>query len=528
MIGGSRISYSSTNAFSDIVTSYLQGSSDLRSFYNNSADLEGIKKAIRSKQGSVDRDILVKVLRDQYKNVHAVDPVEQNIDKLGEENCYSICTAHQPNLATGPLYVIYKIAHAIRLANFLNKELPGETFVPVFYMGSEDADTDEINHFNIHGKKYHWDCAQKGAVGKMECDKSLQKLVDELEHQVGIWPNGKAWTELLRDSYKEGSTIQQSMFHLLHSLFSDWGLVILIADDPRLKAQAAEIFLDDLFQQKPSEIVSGTCTRLSEKFHVQAHPRDINLFYFSGNVRERIEKKGEEFQVCNTDITFSEDQLRAEVKDHPERFSPNVILRGIFQEKILPNIVFIGGGGEIAYWLQLKDLFDNYKVHFPVLVLRNSFLLIEPHQEEMMKKLQLAFPMLFQEEISILNGLLEAQGKKPQLNGELKDLDSIYEQLRQMAETTDPTLGEHVQALKKRSMDKLMQLQNKMMRAERKKMDATRRQLQRLKTELFPGGGLQERTENIGSYYSKYGKEIIQKILDNSLALEQEFTVISL
>lgn len=524
----SRISYSETNAFSEIVTAYLQDNKDLRSFYAYTPGIEGIKNAIESKKGKVNRDLLAKVIKEQYGDLAAAPAVQKNIAALESENCFTICTAHQPNLATGPLYVIYKILHAIRLSEYLNGEFPDQTFVPVFYMGSEDADAEELNHFTLHGKTYNWESSEKGAVGRMKTDKKLLSLFADLEQQVGVWPHGKEWTSTLKEAYREGQTIQESVFRLLHGLFGKWGLIVLIPDNARLKKQVTAIFQDDIFQQKPSAIVSATCDRLSEKFHVQAQPREINLFYLKDNTRERIEKKGDRFEVCNTGISFTEKDLRKELDEHPERFSPNVILRGIFQEKILPNVAFIGGGGEIAYWLQLKDLFDHYHVAFPVLVLRNSFLLIEPHQAETISKLQLSTPMLFKTEMSILNGLLEQQGRKPQLNGEMQELDSIYEQLRQLAETADPTLGGHVQALKKRSLDKLVQLQKKMLRAERKKMDATTRQVSRLKQELFPNNGLQERVENIGSYYSKYGPGIFEVILKHSLALEQEFTVLSL
>jgi bacillithiol synthase len=528
MIAGSRIPYNETNAFSEIVTSYLENSRELQSFYAHRPDTEGFKKTIRAKEGSVNRQLLVDVLNDQYLKVAAAPAVKKNIASLINQNCFTVCTAHQPNLATGPLYVVYKILHAIRLADHLNQQFPDQTFVPVFYMGSEDADADEINHFTIQGKRYNWNSGQHGAVGRMKCDKKLQALLSDLEQQVNVWPHGKEWTQLLKDSYREGRSIQEGMFHLLHDLFSGWGLVVLIADDARLKAQFADIIAEDIFSQKPSEVVSETCDRLSAKFKVQAHPREINLFYLKDHSRERIEKNGDLFQVCNTNISFTEEKLRNELKEYPERFSPNVILRGLYQEMILPNVAFVGGGGEIAYWLQLKELFDRYKVTFPILVLRNSFLLLEPHHSEMVSKLELAVSDLFKHQNGILNSLLEKQGKKPQLNGELKEIDSIYEQLRQLAETSDATLGQHVLALKKKSIDKLVQLQHKMVRAERKKMDATARQVSKLKNELFPNGGLQERVENIGSYYSKYGRGIIQTLLDNSLALEQEFTVLGL
>ncbi|RYF81666.1 MAG: bacillithiol biosynthesis BshC, partial [Chitinophagaceae bacterium] len=155
------------------------------------------------------------------------------------------------------------------------------------------------------------------------------------------------------------------------------GLIVLIPDHPLLKQQMVKVFSDDLFAHKPFEIVQQTSGKISEAYTAQAFPREINLFYLKDDIRERIEEKEGSFHVLNTTLSFTAEELQSELQNHPERFSPNVILRGIYQETILPNLAFIGGGGELAYWLQLKDLFNHYSVVFPVLVLRNSFLVAE-------------------------------------------------------------------------------------------------------------------------------------------------------
>ncbi len=526
MVDAQHLSYEATAAFSPLVMDYLHGHTDLQPFYSLRADIQGIRQAIENKKGKVKREVLVKVLEEQYKDIKITPLVASQIQSLAAENTFTVCTAHQPNLATGPLYVIYKILHVIRLAAELKKQLPEFDFVPVYYMGSEDADKDEVHHFHIHGRKYEWQTNQSGAVGRMKADKQLVALLDELERQVGVWPHGKEWAGLLRDAYRAGETIERSMLRLVNALFGQYGLVVLIADHLLLKEQMRHIFAHDLFTHGPSQQVADTCNKLSERYHIQAHPREINLFYLDGDVRGRIEKKGDQFEVHDTDIQFTETEIRKLLEEHPEKFSPNVILRGIFQETILPNIAFVGGGGEIAYWLQLKNMFVHYGVDFPILVLRNSFLLIEPHQQELIDKLSLPASLVFKDEISIMNGWLEQNGKKPALNGELQELETIYEQLRRLAVTADQSLGEHVQALKKRSVDKLLVLQNKMLRAERKKHEAAARQISRIKKELFPNGNLQERVENLGSYYAKYGAGIVDVLLQHSLALEQQFTVL--
>jgi bacillithiol biosynthesis cysteine-adding enzyme BshC len=287
------------------------------------------------------------------------------------------------------------------------------------------------------------------------------------------------------------------------------------------------IFKDDLFGHQPSRIVAASCERLGALYDVQANPREINLFYLQGDIRERIERKGDGFGVCNTSLYFSSEEMKRELVEHPERFSPNVILRGIYQETILPNIAFIGGGGELAYWLQLKDLFINYAVPFPALVLRNSFLLVDKKSHALMQKLGLQATDLFKTELEIMNSLVEREGKKPQLNGEVAELKAIYETLKQTAAKTDATLGAHVAALQTRTLNDLAALEKKMLKAERKKMEAVQRQVARLKNGLFPRHGLQERVENISGYYASFGSAIIDKLWEHSAAIEPSFTVLT-
>ncbi len=519
--------YEKTNSFSKIVVDYLAENKLLRSFYSFPPTIDGIKLAIEKKKNHrINRDLLVSALQKQYANVAGREIVEKNIALLKKENTFTVCTAHQPNLFTGPLYFIYKILHAIKLAAFLNENIPEHRFVPVFYMGCEDADVEELNHFSVRGKKYAWDTNQKGAVGRMKIDKQLLQLIDELDKQLSVEPFGGEWAELLRKFFIIGRDIQTATFELVHELFGKYGLLVLIPDSADLKRELFPVFQDDLFRHHPLQIVSDTSKKLSELYNVQAFAREINLFYLKDNLRERIEVKNGNYQVLNSKISFSEDELKIELHDHPERFSPNVILRGLLQETVLPNVAFIGGGGELAYWLQLKDLFDHYEVPFPVQVLRNSFLIIENHQQQLTEKLNLDQAEMFQSELEILNNIIDREGKKPELNGEVKDLEKIYDQLKVIASGYDETLAQHVQALKAKTLNQIEALEKKMFRAERKKHEAVKRQIARLKQQLFPNDSLQERVENVGWYYAKWGRSFIDQLYINSFALEQQFVIL--
>jgi bacillithiol biosynthesis cysteine-adding enzyme BshC len=304
--------------------------------------------------------------------------------------------------------------------------------------------------------------------------------------------------------------------------------VVLIPDHPAFKAQMNKIFEDDLFLNKPSEIVQQTTEKLGEHYHTQAHPRIINLFYLKDDIRERIEKKDNGFFVINTSLSFSEEELRKELEAHPERFSPNVILRGIYQETILPNLVFVGGGGELAYWLQLKDLFNHYSVPYPLLVLRNSFLVIEKKWKEKIERLGFGATDFFQTENDLMKQIVEKNAAHPySLNGTFEKAKQLFEEIKNGATLVDATLSQHVASIKTRSLKALQELEKKMLRAEKRKYVDEQRQIQAIKAALFPNNSLQERVENFSSFYAKWGRSFIGELYKNSLAFEQEFTILS-
>jgi bacillithiol synthase len=232
---------------------------------------------------------------------------------------------------------------------------------------------------------------------------------------------------MLRRSYASGRMIQDATFELVNELYGSYGLVVLIPDHPMLKATMKTVFEDDLFYNRPSSIVQQTSEELGKFYDVQAHPREINLFYLEQNTRERIERRGEQFLVLNTDIAFSESEIRKELQEHPERFSPNVILRGLYQETILPNIAFIGGGGELAYWLQLKMLFEHYNIVYPLLVLRNSFLVVEKKWADKIRRLGLDVRDLFLSEDQLMKKIVEEQSANQlSLNGNLEKATELF------------------------------------------------------------------------------------------------------
>jgi len=527
----SRLPYRQTKSFADLILDYLDRDEKLNDFYEQPISLKGIMAAVEErKKKPVDRNLLYSRLCLQYQHTKTSPSVLQNLEQLKQENCFTITTAHQNNLFTGPLYFIYKILHAIKLSSHLNQQLPGYHFVPVFYMGSEDADLAELNHIYVDGERLEWNTTQQGAVGRMIIDENLLQLLDRLEGQLSVLPYGKELMDKLRVCFQPGLSITMATFSLVNELFGRFGLLVINPDDPELKRQFTSVVQDDLLLQLPASLVNQTTASLaSAGYSIQATARPINIFYLEEGLRQRIEKKENEWVVQGTSLRYNESEFVALLASNPEKFSPNVILRGLYQSMILPDVAFIGGGGEISYWLEFRKLFAHYQVPMPVLVLRNSFLLLSPTVRQEIRSLTLSNEDLFETLDQLHLRLIHQEEKeKISLQQEIKELHDLYTALSNKAANLDQTLLGHVGALERRSVLGLEGLETKLYRALKRKHGESLQKALKVKSALFPGGGLQERYENVLPYLAKYGVTLLDLLLEHSLSLEQEFTVVEL
>ncbi|MCY7422837.1 MAG: bacillithiol biosynthesis cysteine-adding enzyme BshC [Chitinophagaceae bacterium] len=524
------IPYQQTGFFSKMVIDYLQQDEKIHPFYKHPVSIYGIKAAIEARKATQNhRQILVEVLRKQYAGFALTTSQERNLNNLLLENTFTITTAHQPNIFTGHLYFIYKILHTVKLALDLSATMPENYFVPVFYMGSEDADLDELGHVFVDGEKLTWDTKQTGAVGRMKVDKGLLALIDRMAGRLEALPHGKEIIELFKAAYIIGSTIQQATLHVVNSLFNNVGLLVLIPDNADLKRPFNHVIKRELRERFSHPLVEATAEKMREHYKVQASGRELNLFYLIDDNRERIEFVNSHFEVKSLHLQWTEKDILNEADLYPERFSANVILRGMFQEMILPNIAFIGGGGEVAYWLELKKVFEACEVPYPVIILRNSFLLATQSQINKIEKLGFTIEDFFKSERTLLDTLVKRESKQQlTIENEKQVIIDAYNQIKNFTNKVDATLNDHVASLAVKVEKSLSELEKKMIKAEKKKFNAQALQIHRLKTQLFPENRLQERNANIAEYYSLYGKDLLVGLLEYSLAFEAKLGVVTL
>ena len=546
------ISYRATGLFSSLVNDYLEAKGTAQSFVEYNATLDGYKKAIEQRASfPTNRKVLVEVLQNQYtqlakdindanalnnssqnsalNNKEAFKLVNDNVNLLLKENTFTVTTAHQPNIFTGPLYFIYKIIHAIQLAAELKKQFPKNNFVPVYYMGSEDADLQEVGSYNLAGEAYQWNTKQKGAIGRMKVDDELIQLLQNLEGYWSVKPLGKEALEVLKQAYQKGKTISEATLTLVHGYFGRYGLVVIQPDNASLKSLFVDVMEKELRTGFSQKAIGPTKEKLASNYHVQSDGRDLNLFYLKENSRSRIEKQGDSYIVVDTDIRFTEEEIVKELHANPERFSPNVILRGVYQETILPGLAFIGGGGELAYWMELKNVFNEVKVHYPILQLRNSFMFMNEKQTAHWNNLGFTLDHLFKPVLELELDYIKSQTQENlALTNHIASLNDLYASIQQDVIKIDTSLGDHAKNLSIQAQKKLALLEKKMIRAEKRKQQTSIDRIQAIKGSLFPKNSLQERVENFSEWVGDYGWDWVEAAMQHSTTLNPSFTIITI
>ncbi|MBB6004158.1 bacillithiol biosynthesis cysteine-adding enzyme BshC [Arcicella rosea] len=477
------------NQFSSLFLDFINQNTKTKDFYENYPSIQGFEKQIALKQYDVTkRKVLVETLKQQYSGISN----QPDFDILLSENTFTVTTGHQLNIFTGPLYVIYKLVTVINLAKSLKKAFPEYNFVPVYWMATEDHDFAEINHFSLFGKKLAWETAQKGAVGRMN-PKELESLIAEMAECPAIF----------KDAYLNNETLANAARCYANELFGNQGLVCIDADDRKLKKLFAPIIKNDLLHHTAFDVVSKTSENLeSLGYKTQISPREINFFYLDNGLRERIVKEENTYKVLNTDLSFSEAEILTILENEPEKFSPNVVLRPVYEEVILPNLAYIGGPSEVPYWLQLKSIFDFHQVAFPILMPRNFCLVVNKATAKKMEKLDLTSEDLFLDEISLKKNFIEKHSENSlSLSVESNAFVQIFDEILTKAIKIDKTLEGAVKGEQQKVLNALENLEKRLKKAEERNHETEVNQLLGVKQKLFPNGTPQERSENFLNFY---------------------------
>ncbi len=528
------IPFKKTGYFSNLICDYLDQKESLQPFYNRFPNLDNFKDQLLEKQANFpaeNREVLHGAIKKQYANTNISRSTELHIELLKDNSTFTVVTGHQLNLFTGPLYFLYKIISTINLTQQLKEAYPNYNFVPVYWMATEDHDFDEINYFNFKGKKLQWNKESSGAVGHLKTD-GLDDVYNMLSMEIGIGQNAEELKTLFKRSYLEHDNLTDATRFLANELFGDYGLVIVDGDDRELKKLLVPYAKKDILENVSYKAVHNTAQRLEqlpENYGIQVNPREINYFYLIDGLRERIIEKDGSYYINDTDLNFTEKELLEELESYPERFSPNVISRPLYQEIILPNLCYIGGGGELAYWLELKSCFEEMDVTFPILLLRDSALIITQKQDDKLTKLNLDIADLFLKQNSFINKKIRTISNIDiDFSPQRQHLQEQFQGLYNLAAQTDKSFLGAVKAQEVKQLKGLDNLEKRLLKAQKRKLKDHVVRMTEIQNELFPNKSLQERNLNFSELYLEYGKELIPVLMSALKPLSGEFTILTM
>jgi len=490
-----------TKQVSSLIIDYVNEEKKTTAFYQYSNSLGGFEQKIKDLDFSNEkRQLLVEELTKQYKKNKIEKPT--NIDLLLDENTYTVTTGHQLCLFGGPQYFIHKIVSVIKQCFLLKEEFPNKNFVPVFWLASEDHDFEEVNHTYLFRKVIQGNTNLKGAVGRMPMaiyEQAYQELYDLLGKDAStVKP-------IFGDKPQKGETITQATTRWVHRFFKPYNLVIIDGDSKVLKQNFSSIIKQELLNKGIYPPIKEQSQELKQLgYKTQVNPREINLFYLDNNLRERIVVENGTYKILNTNKTFDTAKILKELEQNPQRFSPNVVLRPIYQEFTLPNLAYIGGPGELAYWLQLKKAFEHVAVPFPVLTLRDMFVFVDKKTSALLSQYNLTIIDLFLPKDQLISLYLKHNSSENiDFSEEYKKLEDLKNTFLEKVNKIDATLTQTVEAEFSKTKKNLDRIKAKTIKQLKLKEETNINKLLNSKERLLPNDKLAERKYSFIPIYVK-------------------------
>ena len=500
------------------------------SFYSN----DSVKRHSENKSKNFSkeqRQTLVKSLKSQYSNIDISKKTSENISSLSESNTFCITTGHQLNLFTGPLMVIFKIAQVISISNQLNLDSKNFKYVPVLWIASEDHDFEEIAEVNLNQKNIKWEINSNNLpVGQIEIN-NFKNVLKDYKDSIIDYDFKEKIEEIIDFSYKEGDTLSISTIKFINSLFSEHGLIIIDANKKDLKSLFIDQLKNEIYNFSCKENTTSQISELKkdfESYKVQVNPSDINFFKLTDKGRKRIRYNKKSFNV-DDENSYNKDELLNLIDSSPELFSPNVIMRPLYQEAVLPNVCYVGGQNELKYWMQLKTYFDDNKIQFPILKLRNSVYIIDSKTSKKIKKSGIEIKYFIGELNDLINYKIEnSYNLKLNFDSLRTNLSLQFDELRKVSLKTDKSFIGALNAQEKKQKKGIDDLEKKLNKAEKKNHEMEIESLRSTYNYLHPQKINQERFLNFANFFSFKGPSFIDFLVEKISISEDKILIIDL
>jgi bacillithiol biosynthesis cysteine-adding enzyme BshC len=493
-------------------------------FAGNPADPAAWRGAIaRAQQQPRQREAVAQILEAQQRKRGAPPEALNAAAQLRDPRTVAIVTGQQAVLFGGPMFTLLKAITAIRLAEQVQAEY-GVPAVPIFWIEGEDHDWNEVKKCGVFNADLAV-CqvslgdppgAHQTAVARVQLDDSAAGAIAELESLLQQTEFSASLIESLRQAYQTGAGMTDAFGRWLEATLGSRGLVVYDASDPAAKPLVADLFVRELE-------TAGTTARLAKAagdalqakgYHAQAiaHADAVALFYLNSG-REAIRRTPEGFLVGEHDEAGRD--LPAEVRQHPERFSPNVLLRPLVQDALFPTVCYVAGPNELAYLGQLKGVYDAFGLPMPLMYQRATATVVDANAMKFLTRHEFPFEALRAQDESALNELLEAQ-LPASVEASLQDAARAIEEriggLAHEVAQVDATLEGAARSTLTRMQDDLRKLHGKVIQAAKRKDDTLRRQYHHARALTFPGGHPQEREVGFVSFLNKYGPTLVDRL----------------
>jgi bacillithiol synthase len=523
--------------FSQLYVDYLNNYERLSAYfaggYTTVADWQ--RTIDRTVERTIDRATLVRVLHEQNRAVHCGVRTLANIDLLDNQNTVAVVTGQQLGLFSGPLYTIYKIITTLKLSEKLSSDFPAFNFIPVFWLEGEDHDFDEINNITVLNaqnelQKFTYLIGGEpfdknpGATGAIVIDETIDALFAGLGAAVTPTEYTAQILEMMRGYYKPGATLMEAFAGLLNRLFEETGLVLLNANTPELKTLMKPVFRKELESDSAvSRLIIEKSVELEEHYHAQIKPKSVNLFMFHKGGRFPLEPSEHDYYLKGTRQRYTKDEILQLVETSPEVFSANVALRPICQDTILPTVAYVGGPGEIAYFAQLKTVYDFFGLAMPIVYPRASATILEDKINKVLEKYSLSIPDLAGDLDAVLQRTAEqvAEVKVDSLFGILTEkVRAAVVEGSFGIQQIDPTLKGAVDSTLVKFEQQLQGLKDKTYKAQQQKQEVSLKQIRKAAATIFPNENFQEREFTVLQFMNKYGPEFT-KWLFNEITIDR-------
>jgi bacillithiol biosynthesis cysteine-adding enzyme BshC len=482
--------------------------------------IDGVSRAPR------DRGRVAQAVSRQLEQRGAPHEARDAARRLADPATVTVLVGQQAGLFGGPLYVLLKAITAIQAARAIARA-HGVPVVPVFWVDSEDHDWAEVRTATVLDANFTPQAvtaqdvpgAGRHPVGSLVLGRDIGPACSQLEQALAPSEFTADTLAVIRAWYRPGTAMGTAFAGVLDRLLGPHGLVVCEAADAALKPLVGSVFVRELEQPgRTASLAREAGNRMQGLGHApQVEPAEdaVALFYLDEEGRRPIRRREGGFAVG--DRTWAAPALRAEAAAHPERFSPNVLLRPIVQDTLFPTACFVAGPSELAYQAQLGEVYRAFGVEQPLLQSRASATLLDAAALRFLDRSQMPFEALHAQDDAALNRLLESL-LPPGVDRAIAEAgDAAADRVRALAgpvTAIDPTLAGALETTELRIRETLGTLQNKIVQAAKRKDETLRRQFSRTRALAFPNGQPQERALALPFFLNRYGLQLPDRLLE--------------